>query len=120
MEERSGFGYFLLGLGLGVAAGVLWAPRAGDETRRLLADKAEEGTEYLKARTEEGKEYVRQRTGELKESAADLVEKGKSTVGRHKDNLNAAVEAGKQAYRDALSDMKTAGASGGGNTGGNV
>jgi gas vesicle protein len=122
MEERSGFGYFLLGLGLGVAAGVLWAPRSGDETRRLLADKAEEGTEYLKARTEEGKEYVRQRTDELKDSASDIYEKGKSTVGRHKDNLNAAVEAGKQAYRDALSDMKTAGAGSGGtgNTGGNV
>jgi gas vesicle protein len=121
MEERSGFGYFLLGLGLGVAAGVLWAPRSGDETRRLLADKAEEGTDYLKARTEEGKEYVRQRTEELKESASDIYEKGRTTVSRHKDNLNAAVEAGKQAYRDALSDMKTTGAGGGtGNTGGNV
>jgi gas vesicle protein len=123
MEERSGFGYFLLGLGLGVAAGVLWAPRAGEETRQLLADKAGEGADYLKARTEEGKEYVRQRSEELKESASDLYEKGRSTVNRHKENLNAAVEAGKQAYRDALSDMKTAGASSGGagtNTGGSV
>jgi gas vesicle protein len=122
MEERSGFGYFLLGLGLGVAAGVLWAPRPGEETRQLLADKAGEGADYLKSRTEEGKEYVRQRTEDVKESASDLLEKGKSTVGRHKDNLSAAVEAGKQAYRDALSDIKTAGASSGGtgNTGGNV
>ena len=40
MEERSGFGYFLLGLGIGVAAGILWAPRAGEETRQLIADKA--------------------------------------------------------------------------------
>ncbi len=122
MEERSGFGYFLLGLGLGVAAGVLWAPRSGEETRQLLADKAGEGTDYLKARTEEGKQYVRQRSDELKESASDLYERGKSTVGRHKDNLNAAVEAGKQAYRDALSDIKTAGAGTGGagtNAGGN-
>ena len=123
MEERSGFGYFLLGLGLGVAAGVLWAPRSGEETRQLLADKAGEGTDYLKARTEEGKQYVRQRSDELKESASDLYERGKSTVGRHKDNLNAAVEAGKQAYRDALSDIKTAGAGTGGagtNAGGNA
>jgi gas vesicle protein len=120
MEERSGFGYFLLGLGLGVAAGVLWAPRAGEETRQLLADKAGEGADYLKSRTEEGKQYVRQRTDDLKDSAADIFEKGKSTVTRHKENLNAAVEAGKQAYRDALSDVKTASSTGGGNTGGNV
>jgi gas vesicle protein len=119
MEERSGFGYFLLGLGLGVAAGILWAPRAGEETRQLLADKAGEGADYLKSRTEEGKQYVRQRTDELKDSAADMFEKGKSTVTRHKENLNAAVDAGKQAYREALSDVK-AGTSTGGNTGGNV
>jgi gas vesicle protein len=120
MEERSGFGYFLLGLGLGVAAGVLWAPRSGDETRQLLADKAGEGADYLKSRTEEGKQYVRQRADELKDSASDIYEKGKSTVTRHKENLNAAVEAGKQAYRDALSDVKTSTGSTGGNTGGNV
>jgi gas vesicle protein len=120
MEERSGFGYFLLGLGLGVAAGVLWAPRPGEETRQLLADKAGEGADYLKSRTMEGKDYVRQRADELKGSAADIYEKGKSTVTRHKENLNAAVEAGKQAYRDALSDVKTGGGTTAGNTGGNV
>ncbi|HEY3458174.1 MAG TPA: YtxH domain-containing protein, partial [Bryobacteraceae bacterium] len=43
MEEKSGFGYFLLGLGIGVAAGMLWAPRSGEETRQLLADRAGEG-----------------------------------------------------------------------------
>jgi gas vesicle protein len=117
MEERSGFGYFLLGLGIGVAAGILWAPRAGEETRQLLADKAGEGADYLRARAQEGTDYVRQRTEDLKGSAADLYEKGRQTVSRQKDNLNAAVEAGKQAYRDAVSDVKSATA---GNTGSGV
>ena len=118
MEERSGFGYFLLGLGLGVAAGVLWAPRTGQETRQLLADKAGEGADYLKARAQEGTDYVRQRTGDLKQSASDLYEKGKSTVARQKDNVSSAVEAGKQAYRDAVSDANAA--TGAGRPGGNV
>ena len=117
MEERSGFGYFLLGLGIGVAAGILWAPRAGEETRQLLADKAGEGADYLRARAQEGTDYVRQRTEDLKGSAADLYEKGRQTVSRQKDTLNAAVEAGKQAYRDAVSDVKSTAA---GNTGGGV
>ncbi len=111
MEEKSGFGYFLLGLGIGVAAGILWAPRSGDETRQLLADKAGEGADYMKARTQEGKDYLRQQTETLKGSAADLYEKGRSTVVRQKENLNAAVEAGKQAYRDAVGDVKSAAAS---------
>jgi gas vesicle protein len=114
MEERSGFGYFLLGLGIGVAAGILWAPRAGDETRQLLADKAGEGADYLKARAQEGSEYVRQRSEDIKQSASDLYEKGRSTVTRQKETLNAAVEAGRQAYRDAVSDVKGASAGAGG------
>jgi hypothetical protein len=44
----------------------------------------------------------------LKQSASDLYEKGRSTVSQQKDTLNAAIEAGKQAYRDALGDAKSA------------
>ncbi len=108
MEEKSGFGYFLLGLGIGVAAGLLWAPRSGEETRALLADKAGESADYLKSRALDGTEYVKQRTGDLKQTAADLYDKGRNTVYQQKENLTAAVEAGKQAYRDAVSDVKTA------------
>lgn len=121
MEERSGFGYFLLGLGVGVAAGILWAPRTGEETRQLLADKAGEGADYMKNRAQEGADYVRQRSDDLKQSASELYEKGRSTVTKQKDTLNAAVEAGKQAYREAVSDVKTAsaGSSGMGSGGSN-
>ena len=117
MEERSGFGYFLLGLGIGVAAGLLWAPRAGEETRQLIADKAGEGADYLKARAQEGTEYVRQRADDLKQSASDLYEKGRTSVSRQKDTLSAAVEAGKQAYRDAVSDIRTSAAGSTGTSG---
>ena len=121
MEERSGFGYFLLGLGIGVAAGILWAPRAGEETRQLIADKAGEGADYLRARAQEGSDYVRQRAEDLKGSASDLYEKGRQAVNRQKDTMNAAVEAGKQAYRDAVSDVKSAaGGAASGSAGGNA
>jgi gas vesicle protein len=112
MEEKSGFGYFLLGLGIGVAAGVLWAPRTGEETRQIIADKAGESADYLKERAQESSEYVRNRAEDVKQSAADLYDKGRTTVVRQKETLNAAVEAGKQAYRDAVSDVKTAASQG--------
>jgi gas vesicle protein len=117
MEEKSGFGYFLLGLGIGVAAGILWAPRAGEETRQLLADKAGEGADYIKNRAQEGSDYVRQRSTDLKQSATDLYEQGRSSVSRHKETLSQAVEAGKQAYRDAVSDAKAAAAGSGSGAG---
>ncbi len=92
MEDDNKFSYFFLGLGLGVAAGLLFAPKSGAETRDLLLTKADEGKEYLK-----------RRTGELRESAEEVIEKGKTAVSRQRDNLSSAVEAGKQAYREAVS-----------------
>ena len=47
----------------------------------------------------------------LKGSASDLYDKGRTTVAKQKENLSAAVEAGKQAYRDAVSDVKSNAAS---------
>ena len=89
--DRDGFTNFLLGLGVGVGLGILFAPKAGDDTRELIKSKANEGTDYLK-----------KAGAEWKSTADDLLDKGKSVVNRQKDNLNDAVEAGKQAYRDKV------------------
>ncbi|MBZ5609728.1 MAG: YtxH domain-containing protein [Acidobacteriia bacterium] len=91
MEDDSKFSYFFLGLGLGVAVGLLFAPKTGAETRDLIRSKADEGKDYLK-----------RRTGDLRESASQTIEKGRTAVTRQRDNLAAAVEAGKQAYREAV------------------
>jgi gas vesicle protein len=108
MEDRSGIGYFLLGLGLGVAAGILFAPRSGEETRQLIADRAGDGADYLKNRANDGTEYLKAKKEDLKQTASEVFEKGRTTVSRHKENLAAAVDAGKQAYRDALTDVSSA------------
>ena len=91
MEENK-IPYFFLGLGLGVAVGLLFAPNSGAETRDLLLTKADESKEYLRRRGEE-----------LRDSASDALEKGKSAVTKQKEQLSSAIEAGKQAYRDAIS-----------------
>lgn len=92
MEDDNKFSYFFLGLGLGVAAGLLFAPKSGPETRDLLRSKADEGKEFLK-----------RRSAEVREQASDAIERGRSSVTRQRDNLMAAMEAGKQAYREAVS-----------------
>ena len=107
MEEKTGFGYFLLGLGLGVAAGVLLAPKSGAETREYLRSKAEESGDYLRTRADEGREYLKKQSETIRDSAADLYERGRSAVKSKRDNINAAVEAGKQAYKDAVTSYGT-------------
>ncbi|MGO9211178.1 MAG: YtxH domain-containing protein, partial [Terriglobales bacterium] len=46
-EDSGGFGWFLAGLGLGALIGVLYAPKAGRETREDILRSAEEGREYV-------------------------------------------------------------------------
>jgi gas vesicle protein len=90
MDEDKRIPYFLLGLGIGAAIGILFAPKAGPETRDFLLTKADDGKEFLK-----------RKSVELKDNATELVDRGKQAISRQKDNLTTAVEAGKQAYREA-------------------
>ena|SRR6267154_278824 len=89
--DKNGLSSFLLGLGVGVGLGMLFAPKSGQETREIIKNKAGEGTDYLK-----------QRGTDMKQTAAEWVDKGKDALGRQKDNLADAVEAGKQAYRETV------------------
>ena len=92
MDDNNKLPYFFLGLGMGVAVGLLFAPQSGEETRGLIKSKADEGKDLLK-----------RRASELRENAADALARSKDTIVRQKENLAAAVDAGKQAYRDAVS-----------------
>ena len=89
--DKNGLSAFLLGLGVGVGIGMLFAPKSGQETRDLLRSKAGEGSEYLK-----------QRSSEIRQTATEWVDKGRDTLNRQKDTLADAVQAGRQAYRDAV------------------
>jgi gas vesicle protein len=107
-EQNSGITYFVVGLGIGVAVGLLMAPRSGEETRQFLRTKADEGTDFLRTKADEGKEFVRRRGTELRESASDLIDRSKDAIARQKEQLAMAVEAGKQAYRESVDDGSSA------------
>jgi len=71
--DKNGFSSFLLGLGVGIGIGMLFAPKAGADTRQLLKDKTGEGADYLK-----------QRGSDLKDSAGDLLNKSKDALNRRR------------------------------------
>jgi len=89
--DKNGLSSFLLGLGVGVGIGMLFAPKSGQETREMIKNKAGEGSDYLK-----------QRSADLKQTASEWVDKSKEALGRQRDNIADAVEAGRQAYRDTV------------------
>jgi gas vesicle protein len=112
----SGLGWFLAGLGVGALVGVLYAPKAGKETREDLvasaldardraavlaqqaqdkaAELAAQGKQQVSEYVDRGKEYYdRGRT-----QWAQYVEKGKGLVQEQQDKVSAAIDAGKNAY----------------------
>jgi gas vesicle protein len=91
MEEDKRISYFCLGLGIGVAVGMLFAPDSGQHTRQRLRSKADES-----------KDYLRRKGDELRDSTTDLVDRGKMALQRQKEQLAAAVDAGRQAYRESV------------------
>jgi gas vesicle protein len=93
VDDNKGLSYFLLGLGVGVAVGMVVAPVSGEEARVRIRDTASEGGDYL-----------RRRSRDLADSASGLVDKGKSAVRGQREQLNAAVEAGRQAYRETIAE----------------
>jgi len=86
MSDNAGskVSFFLIGLGIGSLIGVLFAPRSGEETRDYLASKADEG-----------RDYAQKKARELRERAEDLLERSKEIMGRQKDAISSAVEAGR-------------------------
>ena len=90
-NDSSSVGWFLAGLGLGALVGVLYAPKSGRETRDTILQTAQEGREYI---TNRGQEF--------KGQVDEFVKKGKDTLNRSKEQISSAVDAGRQAYRDAV------------------
>jgi gas vesicle protein len=67
---------FVLGAVVGAAAAVLLAPMAGDETRRIIREKADEA----------------------RHRANDAARQGREFIERQRDSLSTAIEHGKEAY----------------------
>lgn len=75
---------FFLGLGVGLAAGVLFSPGEGGKTRKALADKVREG-----------QDYAMRQGAELRDTVLDSVERTKRAAKTTADGVSAAFEAGK-------------------------
>jgi gas vesicle protein len=119
----NGFGWFLVGLGLGAAIGVLYAPKAGSEIRDSLSETARERAEFLKHKSKAAAAQVNSYVDAGKEQFGDYVERGKQAVERgrsqvetyvdrgrkavskHAEKVSAAVDAGKNAYAATTSPV---------------
>jgi gas vesicle protein len=92
---------FLLGALSGAALAVLFAPRSGRETREILGDKLRETADRSRRLGEQAIEKGR----EAAEDASGYLDRQRDALEKRRDRLAAAVEAGRQAYRDEKEKM---------------
>lgn len=92
---------FLMGGLTGAALAILYAPRSGKETRDLLGEKLREGKE----RSRDLSERATTKGREFLDDAAEYADRARESVEKRKDRLAAAVEAGRQAYREEKDKM---------------
>lgn len=84
MIGNSKLNYFIGGLGIGALAGILFAPRSGEES-----------LDYLNRKLDQGKEYAQRKAIEIRERAEDLAERGTQIVAEQREVISNAVEAGR-------------------------
>jgi len=87
---------FMLGALSGAALAILFAPRSGRETRELLGDRMRETADRGRRMGEQALEKGR----EMAEDASSYVDRQREALEKRRDRLAAAVEAGRQAYRE--------------------
>jgi gas vesicle protein len=83
---------FCVGLGAGFAAGLLWAPRSGEQTRKMIQNTADDSVRY-----------VRRRSHQIQRDVSRLKQRGARILAGQNDVVKAAITAGKRAYQRATS-----------------
>ena len=86
-DESTGFPYLLIGMGIGIVAGLLLAPRSGQEMR-----------EDIRRRTNEGVDYLNQQAEKLRDGTEKFVNKGKEWIEKQSQNIQSAGETKKPTH----------------------
>ena len=93
-------GFFVTGAAVGAAVALLFAPKSGRETRDLIARTANDSRDYLTTKMNEGRQVVEERSRKISDDFTSFLDKSKEAVQRQKEQLSAAFDAGKSAYRE--------------------
>ena len=80
---------FVLGAVSGAAVALLWAPHAGEDTRRLLNERVREGRERVTDAARQGREFATKQ----RESLATAIDRGREAYQGARDKSEDASEA---------------------------
>jgi len=106
VRKSSGFGAFLLGALCGAAAGVLFAPRSGEETQRDLREGALKLRSDAEGKLSELRDELVEVYERAREDVSERIDLAREEVRHRRHQAGEAVRAGKTAARGARSDLE--------------
>jgi gas vesicle protein len=86
-NDESSFAYLVIGIGIGLAVGMLLAPRSGEALRQ-----------DVRRRTHEGLDYLNQQADKLRDNTERVVSKGKEWIGRQRESMQSATQSRKPSH----------------------
>lgn len=105
-RQESGLGTFLLGATLGVAAALLFAPRAGSATRRLIGERAREAGDSVRDTMLEVTDRVAAEASDVRDRVTDRVDAARDVVRRSQDQVLDAIDAGRAAALEGRAELE--------------
>mgnify|MGYP001161082669 FL=1 len=99
------FVYFIVGGFVGATVALLFSPKSGEQNRQFLEEKYEEGAERLGDTARQGKDRVKEKSLEMAGLVTENMTKGKEILRQQKDQVSAAIDAGKDAYEAERRDL---------------
>lgn len=105
-RQDSGIGGFLLGATLGLGLALLFAPRAGSDTRRLIGDQARRAGESARDTMTEISDRVSAEAADVRDRVTDRVDAARGAVRRGQYQVLDAIDAGRAAAAEARSELE--------------
>ena len=93
-RESGNLSYFLFGIALGAAGGLISVLLARKETRNVLRERSRKSFDYFN-----------QQATKLREAADEIARRGKEFIGPHRDTVKTDTAAEKQAYQEEKRDV---------------
>ncbi|SRR5258708_1027008 len=77
--------WFLAGLGVGATVALLYAPRTGKETRKMISKAAERGRDFIEDRAETIRDRAVDLGGDIRDRATDIRDRSRDLYERGRD-----------------------------------
>jgi gas vesicle protein len=91
-ETTTGIGWFIAGLGLGALLGVLFAPKAGRDTREGLISGARDSKDYVASRSKQARDQINSMVDRSREQLGEFAEKGKEAAEKGRERWSGIVD----------------------------